>query len=232
MGNKILVVEDDRDIREAVSFILQGENFEVVTASNGQKGLEKLDSSFDLVILDIMMPGMDGFETCRRIREINTLPIIFLTAKSAEADKLKGLMAGGDDYLIKPFSYNELLARVYAQIRRYSVYKGKEDNPSSDRSVLRFGDVEIYPKASQVFVKDQLVSLSRLEYQVLMYLVENHGLILTAKQIYEAVWKEEYLYACNSTVNVYMRKLRTKIEEDPDNPKHILTVWGRGYHFV
>ncbi len=232
MGNKILVVEDDKDIREAISVLLQGEHFEVVTASNGQKGLEVLDNSFDLVILDIMMPGMDGFETCKKIREVNTVPIIFLTAKSAEADKLKGLMVGGDDYLVKPFSYNELIARVNAQIRRYSVYKGRADNPSMDMNVMRFGDIEINRKTDQVFVKDKPILLSRLEFSVLSYLVDNYNTSLSTKQIYEAVWKEEFMYASNSTVTVYMRKLRTKIEEDPDNPKHILTVWGKGYRFV
>lgn len=229
---KILIVEDDADIREGVRILLEGEGYSVSEAENGRKGLELLKKEPDLVILDVMMPGMSGLKTCEEIRKISYVPVLFLTAKSQESDKLIGLMAGGDDYLAKPFSYSELLGRVKALIRRWKIYRGKEE-PEQEQAqrYIELAGIRLNEEFNEVSVKGTNTELSDIEYNILRLLMKYPGKIFSAQNLYESVWNEPYFYNCNSTVMVHIRRLRVKIEEDPKNPKLILTVWGKGYRF-
>lgn len=227
---KILIIEDDADIREGVRILLEGEGYSVSEAENGRKGLELLKEEPDLVILDVMMPGMSGLKTCEEIRKISYVPVLFLTAKSQESDKLIGLMAGGDDYLAKPFSYSELLGRVKALIRRWKIYRGKEE-PEQEQRYIELAGIRLNEEFNEVSVKGTNTELSDIEYNILRLLMKYPGKIFSAQNLYESVWNEPYFYNCNSTVMVHIRRLRVKIEEDPKNPKLILTVWGKGYRF-
>ncbi len=226
----ILLVEDDGDIREGVRVLLETEGYEVYEAESGNRALELVNKDMDLIILDIMMPGISGIRTCEEIRKIYNIPILFLTAKARESDKLLGLMAGGDDYLPKPFSYGELLGRVKALLRRYQVYQGKGAGKSGeDSSWLQWKEIRLDLGFNQVWVEDREVDLSELEYQILRLLTEHPNKIFSAQNIYESVWKEPYFYGSNNTVMVHIRKLRVKVEKDPQEPKRICTVWGKGY---
>lgn len=227
---KILIVEDDADIREGVRILLEGEGYSVSEAENGRKGVELLKEEPDLVILDVMMPGMSGLKTCEEIRKISYVPVLFLTAKSQESDKLIGPMAGGDDYLAKPFSYSELLGRVKALIRRWKIYRGKEE-PEQEQRYIELAGIRLNEEFNEVSVKGTNTELSDIEYNILRLLMKYPGKIFSAQNLYESVWNEPYFYNCNSTVMVHIRRLRVKIEEDPKNPKLILTVWGKGYRF-
>lgn len=233
MGKEqILIIEDDPDIREGVRILLESENYEVKEAENGRKGLEMMDPEPDLVILDVMMPVMSGLRTCEEIRKISYVPILFLTAKAQESDKLIGLMAGGDDYLGKPFSYAELLGRVKALLRRYKVYRGSPgDSEDKESDYLELGDIRIHKKYNEVFVRGQETELSDIEYRMLLLMMEHPRRIFSAQNLYESVWNEPYFYNCNATVTVHIRKLRVKVEEDPRIPRLINTVWGKGYRF-
>lgn len=228
----ILIVEDDADIREGVRILLESENYRVKEAQNGRKGLELLSEEVDLVILDIMMPGMSGLRTCEEIRKISNVPVLFLTAKAQESDKLLGLVAGGDDYLPKPFSYGELLGRVRALLRRYNVYGGKEETAKTPAdNYLELAGVRVHKEFNEVFVNGERKELSNIEYQMLLLMMSYPGKIFSAQNLYESVWNEPWFYTCSSTVMVHIRKLRVKMEPDPQKPKYIKTEWGRGYKF-
>ena len=232
MSKKILIIEDDEDIREGVRLLLESEEFSVIEAKNGAEGLELLRPDTALIILDIMMPGMNGLRTCEEIRKISNVPVLFLTAKARESDKLIGLMAGGDDYLAKPFSYAELLGRVKALIRRYTVYMGSAFIPEEEtEDYLELAGIRINRTYNEVFVEGEEKQLSNIEYQILLLMMQHKGKIFSAQNLYESIWKEPYFYSCNSTVMVHIRNLRTKIERDPKNPKYIKTLWGKGYRF-
>ena len=224
------MIEDDEDIREGVRILLEGEGYEVLEAKNGREGLQLLAEGPDLVILDIMMPGMSGLKTCEEIRKISYVPVLFLTAKAQESDKLIGFMAGGDDYLPKPFSYSELLGRVKALIRRWKTYRGKEPDRKKD-TYLEQARIRLNEMFNEVFVRGGSTELSEIEYQILKLMMQHPGKIFSAQNLYESVWDEPYFYNCNGTVMVHIRKLRVKIEEDPKNPQRIQTVWGKGYRF-
>lgn len=229
---QVLIIEDDADIREGVRILLESENYHVKEAENGKKGLELLEDSTDLVILDVMMPGMSGLRTCEEIRKISNVPVLFLTAKAQESDKLIGLMAGGDDYLPKPFSYAELLGRVRALLRRYRVYMGKTAaKEEKEEEYLEAGGIRIHEVFNEVYVNGVLREMSDIEYHMLLLMMQHPGKIFSAQNLYESVWEEPYFYSCNSTIMVHIRKLRVKIEEDPKYPKYIKTVWGKGYKF-
>lgn len=229
---KILIIEDEDDIREGIRILLESEEFTVEEAGDGFEGLKKLDNDTDLVILDVMMPGISGIITCQEIRKKSYVPILFLSAKSQEEDKTVGLLAGGDDYLTKPFSYAELLARVKALLRRYYLYKGKDsDETAETEHVLTIGDYHINTACNELFIGERRVELTDIEYQILLLLMKHPGRVYSAQNIYESVWNEPYFYVSNGTVMVHIRKLRVKIEENPQEPVHIKTVWGRGYRF-
>ncbi len=226
----ILLIEDDADIREGVRVLLTSEGYSVLEADCGKQGLSLLNSNIDLVILDIMMPGISGIITCEEIRKVSNVPVLFLTAKAQESDKLLGLIVGGDDYLAKPFSYAELLGRVKALLRRYHIYQGKfMPSNLSDGDWLEHKGIRILTTSNAVQVDGQDIELSEIEYQILLLLIQYPNKIFTTQNIYESVWNEPFYYSSNNTIMVHIRKLRLKIEEDPQQPKRICTVWGKGY---
>ena len=228
---KILLIEDDEDIREGIRILLESEDYRVAEAGNGRDGLKLLDQDTDLVILDVMLPGKSGLRICEEIRKTSFVPILFLTAKAQESDRLIGLMVGGDDYLSKPFSYAELLGRVKALLRRYRIYHGKEGLERADARKLELAGIQIEEEFHEVIVRGRQVELSEIEYQILLLMMKYPGKIFSAQNLYESVWQEPYFYSCNSTVMVHIRRLRVKIEKDPQNPELIKTVCGKGYRF-
>lgn len=228
----ILIIEDDEDIREGIRILLEGEDYRITEAADGWEGLKLLTDDTDLVILDIMMPGISGLKTCEEIRKISFVPVLFLTAKAQESDKLIGLMAGGDDYLTKPFSYAELLGRVKALLRRYQIYRGKdEEEAKQEKEFIESGRFRINTYYNEVYAGEKEVNLSDIEYHILLLLMKNPKRIFSAQNLYESIWSEPYFYSCNATVMVHIRNLRKKVEQDPQNPVFITTVWGKGYRF-
>lgn len=228
---KILIVEDDPDIRDGVRILLEGEGYRTLEAENGLRALELFDPGVDLVILDVMMPGMNGLRVCEELRKRSNVPILFLTAKSQESDKLLGLTAGGDDYLPKPFSFAELSARVRALLRRYCVYQGKGQTPRQPGRMLCAQGVRLSLDGNQVWVEDRETDLTETEYRILRLLMSSPEQIFPVQLIYETVWGEPYYYVSNGTVMVHIRNLRMKIEADPQAPRRVQTVWGKGYRF-
>ncbi len=229
---KILIIEDEPEIREGIRILLGSEEYTFIEAGSGEEGLSLLTDEIDLVILDIMMPGPDGFEVCRRIRKTSAVPILFLSAKTQETDKLIGLTTGADDYLTKPFSYMELNARIKAMLRRYHVYRGREENGSvPETDFIEIDTIKISTSRNEVLLKEEEIYLTETEYQILLMLMKGPNRVHSARSLYEEVWKEKYFYGANSTVMVHIKNLRRKIEPDPQNPCHIVTVWGKGYQF-
>ena len=232
----ILIVEDEAEIREGIRILLSGENYSILEAENGEQALNRMSDQIDLVILDVMMPGISGLRVCEEIRKTSTVPILFLTAKAQESDKLIGLTAGGDDYLVKPFSYAELIARVKALLRRYCVYQGKDQaephHPRPDAQMLELHGVRIALDCNRVWVDEQEADLTETEYKILKLLMQSPQRIFPVQVIYETVWGEPSFYVSNGTVMVHIRNLRMKIEKDPQNPARLQTMWGKGYRFV
>ncbi|WP_291567660.1 MULTISPECIES: response regulator transcription factor [unclassified Clostridium] len=225
MNEKVLIVDDDNEIRNVVSIYLKNEGYEVLQAENGYKALEIIKAeSIDLVLLDIMMPKINGIEVCNEIRKNYVMPIIFLSAKDAEIDKILGLSSGAEDYITKPFSTVELIARVKSQLRRYKRYNQTDKN----EKIIEIGNLKINSDTRQVFVGNREVSLTSKEFDILELLVRNKGIIMSIPRIYETVWKEEF-FKSDNTVMVHITNIRQKIEEDPKNPIYIKTVWGVGY---
>jgi len=224
---RILVVDDERRMVGFIRLNLEQDGFEVIEAYNGTEALERLrDSLPDLTLLDVMMPDIDGFEVLRMIREISQVPVIMLTAKGEEDDKVKGLELGADDYVTKPFSPRELVSRVKAVLRRGSTFE------EEDEGVIEIDDrLKIDFVRREVWVDDELVKLRPTEYRLLYHLVQNAGWVLTHDQILTKVWGYEYRDEPHY-VRLYINYLRKKIEEDPSDPKYILTERGVGYRFV
>lgn len=227
---KILIVEDDKDISDAVALLLKQAGYQVAQVYDGPGALMKMDDSIDLILLDVMLPGMSGIDVCKEIRKEYNTPILFLTAKSSDDDKAEGLLAGGDDYLIKPFSETELMARVTAIMRRYQVYRGKPE--VSGETYLAARGLKVSEQFNAVWKNGIQIDLTDIEYRMLKLLMQNENRIFPIKTIYESIWDEPYFYSSNNTVMVHIRKLRKKIEDDPQNPTYIRTEWGRGYKFV
>ncbi|SHK70768.1 DNA-binding response regulator, OmpR family, contains REC and winged-helix (wHTH) domain [Clostridium cavendishii DSM 21758] len=220
----ILVVDDEKDIRDVVEIYLINGGFNVITAEDGIEALEVLkNEKIDLIILDIMMPRLDGVRACMKIRETQQIPIIMLSAKTEDSDKILGLNIGADDYITKPFNPLELVARVNSQIRRTKVFT--ETNEKDEYSV---GALTLNSETREVFVEGKFVRLTPREFDILEVLLINIGRVLSTEQIYERVWKEDF---CNSdnTVAVHIRNIREKIEINPKDPKYIKLVWGVGY---
>lgn len=227
--SKILIVDDNPEIREIIEILLAAEGYTSVKAENGMSALELLKQcSFDLIILDIMMPGMNGYQTCLEIRKFSNAPILFLSARTKDSDKTLGFSSGGDDYLEKPFSCNELIGRVKALLRRYHIYKGKENDVNSQK-IITCHSLEIDEKYEQVTKKGSRIELTALEYQILLLFMKHRGQIFSARHLYESIWNEPYYYGAGNTVMVHIRNLRKKIEDDPNHPNLIKTVWGKGY---
>lgn len=223
----VLVVDDDSEIRDVIHVYLRNEGYCVLEAADGLEALEVLKSNtVHLVILDVMMPRMDGIKTCFKIRETSKLPIIMLSAKEEDIDKITGLTTGADDYVTKPFNPLELLARVKAQLRRQT-FAEKEPNEPID-SLIRIQDLVIDKAKHSVTMKGTEISLTPLEFSILELLVSHPGQVFSADKIYESVWNEPSGYT-NNTVMVHIRNLREKIEDFPREPRYIKTVWGVGY---
>ena len=228
-NSKILAVDDNHEILDILKILLSNEGYEVVQAENGKAALELIDDSFDLVILDVMMPDISGFKVCEEIRKSSNVPVLFLTAKSLDEDKSLGLLIGGDDYLVKPFSHAELNARVKSLLRRYHVYKGKDTGQHSD--FYEYGGFRVNKELNEAYADEKELDLTELEYQILKLLISAPKRIFPTQLIFETVWGEPYMYSSSATVMVHIRKLRMKAEDDPQNPRHIMTVWGKGYRF-
>ena len=222
--SQILIVDDDPDIRKVLNMLLRGE-YAVAEAAAGAEAVRYIEAhpETDLVVLDVMMPGMDGFEACDRIRALSNVPILFLTAKSAEADRISAYGSGGDDFLSKPFSQGEFLAKVQSLLRRYKQYRGKP------ASALTLEGVEVDLAGRSVKANGREITLTDTEFAILEHLLKNRGKTVTAADMYEAVWKERFLPGSGNTVMVHVLNLRRKIEENPSNPRIIRTVWGKGY---
>lgn len=223
----VLIVDDNPEIREILSLLLSGEGFLTAEAADGPSALTQIKNIvFDLIILDVMMPGLDGYRTCKAIREVTNAPILFLSAKTQEHDKVLGFASGGDDYLAKPFSYNELISRAKALVRRYHVYQGQK---IPTLPIYRIDNLVIDARTGQVSKNDQNIALTDLEYAILLLLVQHRGQIFSAMHLFETIWQEPYYQGANNTVMVHIRNLRRKIENNPAKPQIIRTVWGRGY---
>ena len=227
--NKVLIIDDDKELCTLMKKCVEQENLTAVVAGGGIEGLQMLEENKNvcsLIILDIMMPDLDGFQVLQQIRQTSNVPVLMLTAKSDEEDKVSGLRMGADDYLTKPFSINELMARVNSLIRRYTTL-----NPSTaDTDYISLKDMVIDKLNRTVSVKDIPVSLTGKEFDLLLFLASNKGRVFTKKQIYSQVWEEEYAFD-DSNIMSFISKLRKKIEPDPDHPFYILTVRGVGYRF-
>ncbi len=225
---RILVVDDEAEIRKVLGLLLSNAGHEVTEAADGLSAvrLVKSDGAFDLVIMDIMMPSISGIEAVTLIREFSDVPILFLTAKSLDADKEKAYLSGGDDYLVKPFSSKELLFKVNALTRRYNSYSAKTDGVDS---IHLKGGIDIYFKTREVIKNGNILDIRDRETEVLIYLAKNRGRVVSAAELYENVWGEISLPSSNNTVTVHILNLRRKLEDDPAEPKIIRTVWGRGY---
>ncbi|MNW33402.1 Transcriptional regulatory protein WalR [compost metagenome] len=222
--NTVLIVDDDSEIRDIIHIYLRNEGYQVIEAVDGLEALSVMESTaIQLVILDVMMPRMDGIKACMKIREISNTPIIMLSAKEDDIDKITGLTTGADDYMTKPFNPLELLARVKAQLRRQSLIGKEEFN-----SLILIKDLIIDKKKHSVKVRGIDISLTPLEFSILALLASHPGQVFSSEQIYENVWREPYGYSDN-TVMVHIRNLREKLEEAPRNPQYIKTVWGVGY---
>ena len=226
MTKIILVVDDEKEIRELIKIYLENEGYLIILASNGEEALEILEGKkVDLIILDIMMPKMDGIKACMKIREEKNMPIIMLSAKSEDMDKIMGLTTGADDYMTKPFNPLELVARIKSQLRRYTkLNTGKIEG----NDVIEIDELVINIDTHEVKVKGENVKLTPTEFEIVELLARNKGIVFSIEKIYERVWKEDF-YDANNTVMVHIRKIREKIEENPRKPQIIKTVWGVGY---
>lgn len=221
----VLVCDDERDIVSAIRIYLSGEGYRVVEAYSGAQALKEMEQGgIDLVLMDIMMPEMDGLTAVARIRETSNVPVLFLSAKSEDTDKILGLNIGADDYITKPFNPVELCARVRSHLRRYMQLGGA----AQEAAVLRVGGIVLDDEAKTVTVDGDPVALTPLEYSILRLLMETPGKVFSSDEIYQAVWNDAP-YGANATVAVHIRHLREKLEIDPANPHYLKVLWGHGY---
>ena len=223
----ILVCDDDKEIVDAIDIYLTGEGFHILKAYDGYDALKILETEHaDLMIIDVMMPGLDGIRTTLKVRETSSIPIIILSAKSEDSDKILGLNIGADDYLSKPFNPLELVARVKSQLRRYTQLGNL--NQSSNENVYKCGGLTINDDTKEVFVDDEPIKLTPIEYNILLLLTKNAGKVFSIDEIYKQIWNEEAIGADN-TVAVHIRHIREKIEINPREPRYLKVVWGGGY---
>ncbi|MDN8592784.1 DNA-binding response regulator [Chryseobacterium mucoviscidosis] len=228
MTSRILIIDDDMELCSLIKKCVSQVNIETDMAFNGQTGLLQImneNDSYSLIILDVMLPNMDGFQVLSEIRKYSNVPVLMLTAKASEPDKVTGLSLGADDYLTKPFSINELIARVQSLIRRYTTF-----NSGDSVSMLIFKGIVIDKEIRTVHVEDKLVDLTGKEFDLLVFLASNKGRVFTKKQIYTQVWKDDYSFDDNNIMS-FISKLRKKIEPNSEQPFYILTVHGVGYRF-
>ena len=226
---KILIIEDEQLLADSIAEVLRRKGFEAEAVYDGETGAEYAELGvYDLLILDVMMPGLDGIRTTAKLRESCNVPIILLTAKSEDSDKILGLNIGADDYITKPFNPIEVIARVKSQLRRYTSLGGKQGGGEANPALLTNGGIALDDGAKSVTVDGEGVSLTPIEYNILLLLMKNPGRVFSTSQIYELVWNDPSLGSEN-TVAVHIRHLREKLEIDPANPRYIKVVWGLGY---
>ncbi|MCR4793295.1 MAG: response regulator transcription factor [Lachnospiraceae bacterium] len=233
MGNNgeltVLVCDDEKDISHAIELFLKSEGYNVRTAGNGKEALEIIEKEeIHLVLLDIMMPVMDGVTALSKIREISNVPVIMLTAKSEDTDIILGLNLGADDYVTKPFNPVELMARVRSGLRRYTKLGGNSGSVNADEELI-CGGIRINDRSKEVFLDEEPLKLTRTEYDILKFLMLNPGKVFAPAEVYKEVWKDDTM-GTDSIVAVHIRHLREKIEIDPSNPRYLKMIWGRGYY--
>ncbi|MDF2947460.1 MAG: response regulator with CheY-like receiver domain and winged-helix DNA-binding domain [Bacillales bacterium] len=225
---KILIIEDDSSIAELQRDYLEAEGYQVDIESSGESGLQRaLTESYDLFILDLMLPNVNGFEICREIRKERDVPIIFVSAKKEDVDKIRGFRLGADDYIVKPFSPSELVARVKGHISRYEHLIGKQ---VSKNTKLTVGNILVDVENRKVFVNSNEITLTSKEFDLLLFLINNPNHVFSKEDLFERIWGIDAIGDV-STVTVHIRKLREKVEADSSNPQHIETIWGAGYRF-
>lgn len=228
MADKILMVDDEKEIVDLVSLYLKNEGYEVTALYSGSDALKSIrNESFDLAILDIMMPEIDGLILCRKIREHHQYPIIMLTAKGETMDKVMGLTLGADDYMTKPFLPLELVARVKAQLRRYKTYN--QAQPQPNEKIIVYGGLLLNISTHECFLNEKPLSLTPTEFAILRILCQHKGSVVSAENLFHEIWGEEYYDKKNNTISVHIRHLREKLGDSFENPKYIKTVWGCGY---
>lgn len=226
MDERILIIDDDEEIRKVISIYMKNEGYHTLLAENAVKAIEILtENKVDLIILDIMMPNMDGIQACLKIREKNNMPIIIISAKDTDADIIYGLTSGADDYITKPFNPLELVARVKSQLRRYKSLNPKANNQGN---IIEIGDMTIDTLQHTVTIGEKDVKLTSKEFDILALLARNQNVVFSVDRIYEAVWKEPF-YKSDNTVMVHIMNIRDKTEPNPRKPIYIKTVWGIGY---
>ncbi|MDE6959596.1 MAG: VanR-ABDEGLN family response regulator transcription factor [Lachnospiraceae bacterium] len=228
MSEKILVVDDEREIADLIAVYLESENYTVYRYYTAAEALACIrQEELDLAILDVMLPGMSGFDLCQKIRETYTYPVIMLTAKDAELDKITGLTLGADDYITKPFRPLEMMARVKAQLRRYKKY-----NPASvgeEDTILFHGALSLNVTSHECTLNDQKLDLTPTEFEILKILCQRKGKVVSSEELFHQIWKDEYYQKSNNTITVHIRHLREKLGDTVERPKYIHTVWGVGY---
>ena len=225
--SKILIIEDEEAIADLEKDYLELSGFQVEIENDGEKGLEAaMNGSFDLIILDLMLPGLDGFEICRRIRDEKNIPILMVSAKKDDIDKIRGLGYGADDYIAKPFSPGVLVAKVKAQLAQYDRLKGTK----KETKRITLGDIMLEPDTRRVWVDGKEKELPNKEFQLLEFLMEHPDVVFSRESLYTRIWGLDSL-GNTSTVPVHINRLRETVEKDPANPRHIITIWGVGYKF-
>lgn len=229
MADKILVVDDEHEIADLIEVYLQNENCEVLKFYSAQEALACIETrELDLAILDIMLPDISGFTLCQKIRERHTYPIIMLTAKDEETDKITGLTLGADDYITKPFRPLEMVARVKAQLRRYKKYNPTQSAPVTEPVIFHSGLV-IDVNTHECLLNEKTLKLTPTEFSILRILLERKGNVVSAEELFHEIWQDEYYSKSNNTITVHIRHLREKMSDTVENPKYIKTVWGVGY---
>lgn len=226
---KILVVDDEKDIADLIEVYLQNENYTVFKFYTAEDALRCIETQpLDLAILDIMLPGTDGFALCKKIREKYIYPVIMLTAKDAEVDKINGLTLGADDYVTKPFKPLELMARVKAQLRRYKKFSNKDGSPAPN-PILKYENLELDTASYECRLNGEPVALTPTEFSILRILLENLGTVVSVEDLFKGIWKDEYYSKNSSTITVHIRHIREKLHDTGEKPLYIKTVWGVGY---
>ena len=228
MAANILIVDDEQAIADLVEVYLKNENYNIVKFYNGKDALNCIENEkLDLAILDVMLPDVDGFSICQQIREKHNFPVIMLTAKEEEIDKITGLTLGADDYITKPFRPSELVARVKAQLRRFTKYNSAE--PNQEEHLIAFSGLVLDMKTRECTLNEKRLSLTPTEFSILWVLCSNRGRVVSSEKLFHEVWGDKYFTNSNNTVMVHIRHLREKMHDSAEHPKYIKTVWGVGY---
>lgn len=226
MGDRVLIVDDEKEIADLVEVYLKNENYEVYKFYSATDALKCIENTeLDMAILDVMLPGYSGFDICKKIREKYNYPVIMLTAKEGETDKITGLTLGADDYVTKPFRPLELIARVKAQLRRYKRY----NTTTLNNEEITCADIVMNINTHECYINDKLINLTPTEFEILHILLEKRGNVVSSEDLFHYIWKDEYYSKNNNTITVHIRHLREKMNDANENPKYIKTVWGVGY---